>query len=128
MPIAAGAKKPTFSRCRNSGANTTAPRSCASSCKRGTRPRRSALQTPLPGAQPLTALPPVVKITSPAADAHFSGDFVEVAYSLRAPSRLPVDKLDVLADGEPVVSMTGFEKTTGPEVQGQFMATLPKKD
>ena len=45
--------------------------------------------------------------------AHFSSDSVEIAYSLRSPSGLPIDRLDVLADGQPVIT-TGFEKTDSP--------------
>jgi len=73
------------------------------------------------------ALPPVVSITSPQNGSHFSSELLEIGYALRSPSGLPVDKLDVLADGEPVTS-TGFEKTTGPEAKGRVVATLPRKD
>ena len=44
-----------------------------------------------------------------------------------ASSGLPIDRLDVLADGEPVPS-AGFEKTTAPEAKGRVVATLPRKD
>ena len=73
-----------------------------------------------------TALPPVVSIVSPSDGAHFSGDSVEIAYSLRSPSGLPIDGLDVLADGEPV-PVTGFEKTRSREAEGHINVTLPKK-
>ena len=73
------------------------------------------------------ALPPVVAIASPKDGAHFSGDSVEIAYSLRSSSGLPIDRLAVLADGQPVLA-AGFEKTNSPEAQGKVVATLPKKD
>ena len=49
-----------------------------------------------------TTLPPVIKINSPAADGTFSGDSVEVTFSVRSPSGLPVDRVDALIDGRPV--------------------------
>jgi WD40 repeat protein len=73
------------------------------------------------------ALPPVVTIASPRDGAHFSEDKVEIVYSLRSPSGLPVDRIDVLADGVPVPA-TGFERTTSAEAQGKVVATLPRKD
>ena len=74
-----------------------------------------------------SALPPVVSIVSPERGSHFSSETVEIAYSLRSPSGLPVDKIDVLADGVPVAAK-GFETTTGPEAKGRVVATLPRKD
>ena len=68
------------------------------------------------------ALPPVVSIVTPAEGSHFSGDPVEIAYSLRSPSGLPIDRLDVLADGQKVSA------TDAPETKGHVVATLPKKD
>jgi uncharacterized caspase-like protein/membrane-associated protease RseP (regulator of RpoE activity) len=73
------------------------------------------------------ALPPVVSIVTPADGSHFSGDPIEIAYALRSPSGLAVDRLDVLADGEPVAS-SGFEKTNAREEQGRVTVTLPRKD
>jgi Caspase domain len=73
------------------------------------------------------SLPPVIAITSPAQGAHFSGGSVELGFSLRSPSGLPIDRLDVLADGEPI-SATGFEKTEAPEAKGRVVAPLPKND
>ena len=73
------------------------------------------------------ALPPVVSIVSPAKGVHFSNDSVEIAYSLRSPSGLPIDGLDVLADGQPVAA-TGFEKTSSPEARGRVVVELPPKD
>ena len=49
-----------------------------------------------------TMLPPVIKIDSPAADGRFTGDSVEVTFSVRSPSGLPVDRVDALIDGRPI--------------------------
>ncbi len=79
-------------------------------------------------AQPVgAALPPVVSITSPKDGSHFSGDAVEIAYSLRSPSGLPIDRLEVLANGEPIRA-TGFVATKGADATGKVLATLPNKD
>ncbi|MBV8441266.1 MAG: caspase family protein [Hyphomicrobiales bacterium] len=71
------------------------------------------------------ALPPVVSIISPSDGSRFSSDLVEIAYSLRSPSGLPIDRLEALADGQKV-PLTGFEKTNSRE--GKVVATLPRKD
>jgi WD40 repeat protein len=73
------------------------------------------------------SLPPIVSIVSPADGAHFSSDSVAIAYSLRSPSGLPVDGIDVLADGQPV-PVSGFEKTSSPEAEGRVVVALPPKD
>jgi WD40 repeat protein len=79
-------------------------------------------------AKPIAAaLPPVLAITSPREGAHFSEDAVEIIYSLRSPSGLPVDRLDVLADGVPVPA-AGFENTPSSEDRDKVVATLPRKD
>jgi len=49
-----------------------------------------------------TTLPPIIKIVSPAAGGKFSGDSVEVTFSARSPSGLPIDRVDALIDGRPV--------------------------
>jgi WD40 repeat protein len=49
-----------------------------------------------------TTLPPVIKIVSPTAEGKFSGDTVEVMFTVRSPSRLPIDRVDALIDGRPV--------------------------
>ena len=73
------------------------------------------------------ALPPVVTITSPKGGSHFSGDSVEIAYSLRSSSGESIDRLDVLADGEPIKT-TGFAATKSGDATGKVLATVPKKD
>jgi WD40 repeat protein len=49
-----------------------------------------------------TTLPPVIKIDSPTAEGKFSGDSVEVTFSVRSPSGLPIERIDALIDGRPV--------------------------
>ena len=73
------------------------------------------------------AVPPVVAFISPEGGSHFSTDTVEISYSLRSPSNQPIDRLEVLADGRPILA-SGFEKTSSPEAQGKVVATLPGKD
>jgi len=71
--------------------------------------------------------PTVMTILSPADGSHFSGDSITIGYSLRSRSGLPIDRLDVLADGEPIKA-TGFVGATGPEASGSVIARPPKKD
>jgi WD40 repeat protein len=72
-------------------------------------------------------LPPVAKIVSPVDGSYFTGNSVEIAYALRSPSGLPIDGLDVLADGQRVPT-AGFETVSSPEAQGRVTVTLPPKD
>jgi hypothetical protein len=52
---------------------------------------------------PLIAqLPPVTAIVAPAPGARFSGDAVEVSFTVRSPSGLPIDGVQALIDGRPV--------------------------
>jgi Caspase domain/WD domain, G-beta repeat len=77
-------------------------------------------------AKPIAAaLPPVVTIASPADGFHPPGTLVQIDYSLRSPSGLPIDRLDVLADGRPVEAV-GFEKTSDAEAKGRVVAEIPK--
>ena len=50
------------------------------------------------------ALPPIVNILSPIGDSPFSGTTIDVTYSTRSPSGLPIDKVEVLVDGRPVTA------------------------
>jgi hypothetical protein len=77
-------------------------------------------------AEPIAAaLPPVVTIDSPKDGFHPSGSLVEISYSLRSPSGLPIDRLDVLADGQRVEAL-GFERTSGAKTKGRVVASVPK--
>jgi hypothetical protein len=73
------------------------------------------------------ALPPVVTITSPGDGAYFSGGTIDVTYALRSPSGLPIDRLDVLADGQSIAAK-GFNATTAADSRGHIVATMPRKD
>jgi WD40 repeat protein len=67
-----------------------------------------------------TALPPVIKILSPAGDSTFSEPKIDLAYSLRSPSGLPVDDVVILIDGSP----TGAK---APGVDANAAATETRK-
>jgi hypothetical protein len=73
------------------------------------------------------ALPPVVTVMSPGDGSFFSSETVDITYSLRSPSGLPIDRLDVLADGQSIVA-TGFKAMTAAESRGHVVATMPRKD
>ena len=63
------------------------------------------------------ALPPVLKIVTPQQGTTFSGATVELAYTVRSPSGLPIDKVDILIDGSP----------TGAFARGVDAATASKE-
>jgi hypothetical protein len=73
------------------------------------------------------ALPPVVTIQSPLDGSHFSRESVEIAYALRSSTGQPIDRLDVLADGQPVRTI-GFERTGPREAEGRATVTLPRQN
>ncbi len=56
-------------------------------------------------------LPPVVTIVSPAAGTRFSGPEVTLDYTVRSPSGLAVDTVDVLIDGRPAPASRGVGRT-----------------
>jgi WD40 repeat protein len=55
-------------------------------------------------------LPPVIRILSPKEGTIISGNSVTLEYSLRSPSGLPVEAIDVLIDGRPLSSGRGLER------------------
>ena len=73
------------------------------------------------------ALPPVMTILSPVDGSFFSSEAVDITYSLRSPSGLPIDRLDVLADGQSI-DTAGFKSTTAADSRGHVVATMPRKD
>ena len=73
------------------------------------------------------ALPPVVTIQSPPDGSHFSGESVEIAYALRSSTGQPIDRLDVLVDGQPVRTI-GFERTGPRESEGRATVALPRQN
>jgi hypothetical protein len=76
------------------------------------------------------ALPPVVKILSPEQGAAFSGYNITLDYSLRAPSGLPVDKVEILIDGSPTgASAPGLVASAAGEATRQSVKIgLPPQD
>jgi hypothetical protein len=55
-------------------------------------------------------LPPVIQITSPRDGAPASGGTVTLDYTLRSPSGLPVDAIDVMIDGRPLAATRGLSR------------------
>ena len=58
--------------------------------------------------------------------AFFGATTIEIAYSLRSPSGLLIDRLDVLADGQPAEA-TGFTKATAPTADGRVIVTCRRR-
>jgi hypothetical protein len=56
-------------------------------------------------------LPPVVTIVSPAPGSRFTGPEVTLDYTVRSPSGLPIDAVDVLIDGRPAPASRGVGRT-----------------
>jgi WD40 repeat protein len=81
----------------------------------------------VPAMSVAAALPPVVTFASPPDGSHFSGDSVEIAYSLRSSTGQPIDRLDVLVDGR-LNRTIGFEKAGPREAEGSATVTLPAQD
>ena len=73
------------------------------------------------------ALPPVIKIVSPTADGKFTGDSVDVTFSARSPSGLPIDRVDALIDGRPVEArgVAPAASQTGDSVGETRHLTIP---
>jgi hypothetical protein len=77
-------------------------------------------------------LPPVVMIQSPAPNSSFTSREVTLRYSLRSPSGLPVDRVEVQIDGRPA---RGLSRVTQPDIadkdsqsEGEVTVTLPAQD
>jgi WD40 repeat protein len=82
-------------------------------------------------AKPIEAtLPPVIKITAPSNDGTFSDQKVNLTYTLRSPSGLPVDKVIVLIDGSPTGAQArGLDATAATsELQQTITIGLPQRD
>jgi WD40 repeat protein len=91
------------------------------------RQANKAAHRAAPAKSVAAALPPVVTISSPVDASFFSSGTVDITYGLRSPSGLPIDRLDVLADGQSIV-VTGFKATNATESRGHVVATMPRKD
>jgi WD40 repeat protein len=76
------------------------------------------------------ALPPVINIVSPGRDAAFTSPNLTLTYSVRSPSGLPVDKVEILLDGSPTgANAPGLDKNAGTkEVQQSVTIGLPAHD
>jgi hypothetical protein len=74
--------------------------------------RRKADTRPL-----IERLPPIVRITAPAADAHMQNGTVTLGYALRSPSGQPVNRLDLLINGRPVKSFGLPLQAMSPDVE-----------
>jgi WD40 repeat protein len=81
---------------------------------------------------PISAtLPPIININSPSRDATFSAPKVDLTYSVRSPSGLPVDKVDILIDGSPTGAQArGIDPkgSTTEEIQQTVSIGLPQRD
>ncbi len=83
--------------------------------------RRKADTTPL-----IAHLPPVIRISSPADDAHVQSGMVTLEYAVRSPSGQAVDRIDLLIDGRPAKTF-GMPVHTGlpnAETTGSIPVTL----
>jgi hypothetical protein len=77
------------------------------------------------------ALPPVITIVSPGYDATFTTTSLNLTYSLRSPSGLPVDKVEILLDGSPTganVPALDANAATTRELRKSVTIGLPPRD
>jgi hypothetical protein len=78
----------------------------------------------------IAALPPVITIVSPGRDASFVSSSLNLVYSLRSPSGLPVEKVEILLDGSPTgANALGLDTRAGSkEIQQSVTIGLPPHD
>ncbi len=76
------------------------------------------------------ALPPVVTIVSPGHDATFTSASLDLIFSVRSPSGLAVDKVEILLDGSPTgANAPGLDTNAGGKVTRQSITLgLPQHD
>jgi WD40 repeat protein len=81
-------------------------------------------------AKPINAvLPPIITIQSPGHDGTFTGSSIEVAYSVRSPSGLPVEKVEILIDGSPTGARApSFTANTATDANQSVTIGLPPRD
>jgi WD40 repeat protein len=83
-------------------------------------------------AKPLeSTLPPIIKINSPSRDATFSAPKIDLTYSLRSPTGLPVDRVDILIDGSPTGAQArGVDPkgSTTEEIMQKVSIGVPQRD
>jgi WD40 repeat protein len=81
--------------------------------------------------KPINAiLPPIITIQSPGHDGTFTGQNIEVAYSVRSPSGVPIDKIEILLDGSPTGARAPAVTTsaTTEETRQSITIGLPPRD
>jgi Caspase domain len=83
--------------------------------------RRHADTSPL-----IAHLPPVVTISSPAADVHVQNGTLTINYAVRSPSGQPIDRIDLLIDGRPakVFGLAVHAGLPNAETTGSIPVTL----
>ena len=86
---------------------------------------RSADTTPL-----LARLPPLIRIPDPPDGGRVATAEAKLDYVWRSPSRLPVDRIDVLIDGRPVkeVALPVHLADANAEIQGTLKFAMPPRD
>jgi hypothetical protein len=78
----------------------------------------------------LARLPPLIRIPDPPDDGRVATPEAKLDYVWRSPSRLPVDRIDVLIDGRPVkeVALPVHLADANAEVQGALKFAMPPHD
>jgi WD40 repeat protein len=78
----------------------------------------------------ITRLPPLIRIPDPPDVGHVATPEAKLDYVWRSPSRLPVDRIDVLIDGRPVKEIALPVRLAGAnaEVQGTIKFAMPPRD
>ncbi len=72
------------------------------------------------------ALPPVAQILSPSDGSQYSGDSVDIAYWVRSPAGVRIDRLQVLVDGQPALALAQTDPAS--EVGGKVTVELSRKN
>ena len=127
-----GRRRPTSSPPRSSAPQYNRPdivqaRAQDARRGRGDRQANAAAERAVAAKPVAAALPPVVTIVSPPTARIFPATRSRSPMSLRSPSGRPIDRLDVLADGQPI-PVTGFETTSAREAEGPCRFRCREKD
>ena len=77
---------------------------------------------------PLTHLPPVIRIVSPSDNAGFASNGVTVQYGVRTPSGDPVQRIRARVDGRPAEIANDLRVTATQEQAGNILVTVPSRD
>jgi WD40 repeat protein len=77
----------------------------------------------------LKALPPVINILSPTDGERFGRPELQVKYTVRSPSGLPVKRIRALVDGRPIeLAATGLEDVRGQDKELTLTMPVPPRD